>query len=331
MSGRWLPCPAFPLPQTTRGVNLRASAREDTSPPTFLHNPDTLHPRSGTVPGSVTCALPPPETKLLIRMHAGRCVGRATYTTVVKDEVSMAGKGEGAKASPSEGSTTVPPTRAVGSETATGLQLAHERGEQEVPKGAERGSQVEIEGGDPTPDAEGPQKPRGLQAESALFVSNGSISSTDVPSPSGLQPIGAVATSVEHGRQLVEDKKREHQKFVSRSPRAEALEDAQVQTMGRAELKALGQQRGYDMPDAGTRATRAAFLAAQDKDQTLGGGEMGSKRGGAGVSDANKSSKGSQQARGSQSSKASLSKATKRAAPKGGATRGGGGKGSRGK
>jgi hypothetical protein len=247
---------------------------------------------------------------------------------VVKVEVSMAGNGEGAKASPTEGSNTVPPTRATGSETATGLQIAHERGEQEVPKGAERGSQVEIEGGDPTPDAEGPQKPRGLQAESALFVSNGSISSTDVPSPSGLQPIGAVATSVEHGRKLVETRKRDHEAFVRRSPRAEALDESQVNTMGRAELAAIGVQRGYDMPDAGTRATRAAFLAAQDNDETLGGGKVASKRGSAG---SNNGKGGSQQARGSGSTKSSMSKATKSTAPKGQATRGGSRKGGRGK
>jgi hypothetical protein len=248
-----------------------------------------------------------------------------TYTTVVKDEVNMARKGEGAEAGPTGGSKTVPPTRAVGSETATGLQLAHERGEQEVPKGAERGSQVEIEGGDPTPDAEGPQKPRGLQAESALFVSNGSVSSTDVPSPSGLQPIGAVASTVEEGRKLVETKRRDHEAFVRRSPRAEALEESQVNTMGRAELKALGQQRGYDMPDAGGRATRAAFLAAQDKDENLGG-DMG--RGTSGTKGSKGGSKGT---RGSGATKASMTKTTKAAAPRGGATRGGSAKGGRGK
>lgn len=236
----------------------------------------------------------------------------------------MANKGKGAKASPQEGSTTVPPTRAVGSETATGLQIAHERGEQTVPKGAERGSQVEIEGGDPTPDAEGPQKPRGLQAEPALFVSNGSVSSTDVASPSGLQPIGAVASTVEEGRKLVETKKADHAAFVNRSVRAEALDEVQVNTLGRAELRALGEQRGYDMPDAGTRATRAAFLAGQDADTSLGGGKVGKTGKGAPVSDANKSSRGSQQARGAKRSKASLAKATKQAAPKGQAGRKGG-------
>lgn len=181
----------------------------------------------------------------------------------------MAGNGKGAQAGPEGGSTTVPPTRALGNETATGTQIAFERGEKEIPQGAERGSQVEIEGGDPTPDQEGPQKPRGLQAEPALFVSNGQISSTDVPSPSGLQPIGAVATSPEHAKELQEKRKADHEAFVRRSPKQERLEEAHVNTLGRAELKALGEQRGYDMPDAGTRATRAAFLAGQDADETL--------------------------------------------------------------
>lgn len=238
----------------------------------------------------------------------------------------MAPQGENANASPKEGSRNVPPTRATGAESATGAQIAHETGQQSPPKGAEAGSQVEIEGGDPTPDLKGPQTPRGLQAETAMFVSNGSISATDIPSPTGLQPVSNVATSVEHARELVKTKKDEHAAFVNRSVKAKRLDEDEVARMGRAELNAIGVQRGYDMPEAGTRATRAAFLAGQDADKGLGGGDVGKRRGGAPVSDANKSAKGSQQARGAQGTKASLSKATKRSAPKGGATKGGRGK-----
>lgn len=235
-------------------------------------------------------------------------------------------RGENAAASPTEGSKSVPPTRAVGAETATGQQIAHETGQQDIPKGQDAGSQVEIEGGDPTPDAEGPQKPRGLQAESALFVSNGSVSATDVASPTGLQPVGAVATSVDHARELVKTRREDHEAFVNRSPKAKRLDESTVNALGRAELAALGKQRGYDMPDAGTRATRAAFLHGQSADKSFGGGQV-AQGSGATKGQQGNSAKGSQQARGAKVSNSQLSKTTKAAAPKGGATKGSKGKG----
>lgn len=192
----------------------------------------------------------------------------------------MAGKGKNAKsrraaklssAEASPEKTGVPPTRARGPETATGQQIAWKSGEQTIPKGDERGSQTEIEGGEPTPTIEGGDKPRGLQAEEALFVSNGQIASDMTATPTGLQPIGGQSASPEEAREKIETRKQEHLAYVECTPKVEKLDEATVSRLGRAEVAAIGKQRGYKIPDAGTRATRAAFLAEQGADTKLGG------------------------------------------------------------
>lgn len=217
-------------------------------------------------------------------------------------------------ASPEAGSKTVPETKAVADSTATGMQIQHESGDQHIPSGKEAGSQVPVVGGDPQPDAIGKgNKPKGLQAEPALFVSNGSISSTDVPTPQGLQPIGAIATSPEHGEQLQAQRKADHQKYVDKTKvHTHKLDEATVGRLHRTELRAIGLQRGYKMPESGHRVTRAAFLDAQSKDSTIGGdvgtkgtSSRGSKGGGKG---------GSQQASEGVSNK-QLGKTTRQTAP----------------
>src|SRR6267378_1358625 len=95
---------------------------------------------------------------------------------------SSSAKSKGASSDAS--SKSVPETRQTADSTATGMQIQHESGDQHIPSGKEAGSQVPIVGGEPQPDAIGKgNKPKGLQAEPALFVSNGSISSTDIPTP----------------------------------------------------------------------------------------------------------------------------------------------------
>lgn len=222
-----------------------------------------------------------------------------------KNAKSQQGKSAGADASPEK--TGVPPTRATGPETATGQQIKWAAGEVEVPKGDERGSQVDIEGGDPTPTLEGGDKPRGLQAEDALFSSNGQVASDMEASPTGLQPIGANSASPEEAKKKIEQRRTEHEAYVNRTPKVERLDDATINRLGRAELAAIGKQRGYSIPDAGTRATRAAFAAGQDSDSKLGGS----------VGQNGNTSKGSQQAPRAKSTKASLKAATRRTAPKG--------------
>lgn len=171
------------------------------------------------------------------------------------------------KASPEK--TGVPPTRATSDATATGMQIQHASGKQHIPKGKEAGSQVPIVGGDPTPDAEGPQKPRGLQAETALFSSNGSIPHDQVATPTGLVPVAAVSTDQKDAEKKIETRVQEHKKHVERTVRHKRLDEATIGRMGHPELRAIGQARGYDLPEGGNRTTRAAFLKAQDADKGL--------------------------------------------------------------
>lgn len=205
------------------------------------------------------------------------------------------GKGRSG-ANPTSGSETVPATRQTSVASATGQQIAWENGETEVPKGDERGSQLEIEGGDPTPTIEGGDKPRGLQAEPALFVSNGQVPHDMVPSSSGLQPVAAVAATPEEAKEKIDQRVEEHQRYVSRTQdKDRVLDEATVGRLSKTELRAIGLQRGYDMPDAGTRAIRASFLSEQTRS-----------------SQGPKGSKGRQGA-----SNKSMERTTKAAAPKG--------------
>ena len=194
----------------------------------------------------------------------------------------MAGNGKGAKtqkpkkkngtsaADAGPKVTGVPATRSQGPETATGQQIAWKSGTQEAPSGEDRGSKVEIEGGDPTPTLEGGDAPRGLQAEDALFVSNGQVASDMVPSPTGLQPVGAVAATPEEAKEMIEKRKTDHQAYVEGTAKLENIDEQTINRLGKTELRAIGVQRGYKMPDTGTRAMRATFLAEQAKDERVG-------------------------------------------------------------
>lgn len=220
-------------------------------------------------------------------------------------------KGKSADADASPEKTGVPPTRAQGPETATGQQIKWAAGEQDVPKGAERGSQVEIEGGEPTPTLEGGDEPRGLQAEDALFSSNGQIASDMEASPTGLQPIGAASASPEEAREKMERRKADHKAYIERSPRLENLDEPTIGRLGKTELRAIGLQRGYEMPETGTRAMRASFIAAQDKDDRIGGSVPKGSR-------SNGGQRGSQQARGAaDGGNEALGRATRATAPSG--------------
>lgn len=158
----------------------------------------------------------------------------------------------------------VPPTRATGEGSATGTQL-REQTRKDIPKGKDRGSRLPIEGGQPPADYIGdPGKPRGLQAEEAMFTSNGQIPSGTVPTNSGPVPVSAVASSPEDAKRRLEELEEAHAADLERRERGELSED-EVRRMGRAELRAIGERFGYELPEAGTRATREAFLQAQAK------------------------------------------------------------------
>jgi hypothetical protein len=161
----------------------------------------------------------------------------------------------------------VPPTRQTGPESATGAALA--AADHEIPQGEDRGSTVPIEG-DITPDSEG-REAQGAQLEPARYTSNGQLPHNMVPSPSGTVPVGAVATSPEDAQKRVEDVLKAHDEYVAGRNTIKKLDTATIHRLTGAELRAIGEQRGYSMPNnVGTRAMRARFIEAQDKDENIG-------------------------------------------------------------
>lgn len=133
-----------------------------------------------------------------------------------------------------------------------------------------RGSQVEI-AGTPKADfaaAEGAQ-PEGLQAEQATFVANGTVDPNTVASPSGPVPMSAVTNNPQRAQQLKEAQLRTFSENRNRRGN-QPIEEGRVNSMTAAELRAVANDRGYDLGNiAGARATRARFLRAQQKDETL--------------------------------------------------------------
>lgn len=164
-------------------------------------------------------------------------------------------------------SAQVPPTRQTGAESATGVALQQQ--EKEIPQGEDRGSKVEIEGGDSIrPDAEAPEA-TGAQIEPARYTSNGQLPHNQVPTPTGSVPVGATGLSVEDARKRTDEVKQAHDDFINRDIRRQRIPAETVSRLHPAELRAIAGQRGYDLGEGGTRSTRDAFLRAQDEDDAL--------------------------------------------------------------
>lgn len=159
----------------------------------------------------------------------------------------------------------VPQTTQTGGASATGAAI--EAKTKEVPQGEDRGSKAPIVGV-PQADTVKP-KPQGAQAQPAQFTSNGQIPHGFVASPAGAVPASLVAKSPEHAKELTDAAIEQHKKALSNTDRA--LSEAEVSRMSRAELVAVAAQRGYNVPQAGSRVTREAFLFAQKNDPKFQG------------------------------------------------------------
>lgn len=163
---------------------------------------------------------------------------------------------------------------ATGTGTATGQALRDASNAPEIPEGDDRGSKVPIEGGAHIkPDAVKPgQKPHSLQAEPAIFVSNGSIDPDTVATPGGPVPAGATGQTQEQVEQHREDVR----EMLSKSATHEGFKRIPRATIDKAtgaELRAAAADRGWDLGDeAGNRVTRARFIAKQNE-------ELGSEEG----------------------------------------------------
>jgi hypothetical protein len=179
----------------------------------------------------------------------------------------MTENAKSATSAEASGQSKVPPTRATGAESATGAAIAAK--DDKIPQGTDRGSQVEIQGGAPEPDALEGATPKGDQAKPAEFSSNGQLPNGMVGSPSGPVPVGAVARDQKHADELLKETKSQRDQVINRNPKGKRLTDATINRLSGAELRAIAGQRGYDIPEAGTRMTRAAFARAQDADNNV--------------------------------------------------------------
>jgi hypothetical protein len=159
----------------------------------------------------------------------------------------------------------------TGTGTATGQEARRRAGDEEVPKGKERGSTVKSSTPVPKADYLGEgQAPIGRQKEEAIFVANGQIDPSFVASPSGPIPVSAVTSTPEEAEKRIEQQKKSIAESNKPFTRGRRLSDEEISRMNGAELRAVAHDRGYDVsPNAGTRGTRAAFADAQKKDKNL--------------------------------------------------------------
>lgn len=170
----------------------------------------------------------------------------------------------------------VPPTRATGAESATGTAIAEARRD-DIPQGEDRGSKVAIEGGEPQPDYLDDGTANKNPEEPAVFSSNGQILPGTAPSPSGPVSVSATGANAlggaEAGVKAPDSPSIQAQKdfnaqraAAQEESKADVLDEQTVSRLSKTDLRAIGHQRGYDMPDTGgTRTMRAAFLAGQKK------------------------------------------------------------------
>lgn len=203
-------------------------------------------------------------------------------TTVVTDEA--ASQEQNAESANESGAGDSLPTQseedrqaeldrsAAATTTATGQAKSYFSGEEQerIDSLDSRGSQVEIAGTAKADFAavEGAQ-PEGLQAEQAIFVVNGTVDPNTVASPTGPVPMSAVTSDFKRAQQLKETQLKTFSQ--NRSMRGiRPIEEDRVNTMTAAELRAVANDRGYDLGNqAGARATRMRFLRAQSKDENL--------------------------------------------------------------
>lgn len=157
---------------------------------------------------------------------------------------------------------------AAGIHTASGQakqDFVNENSDEEKPE-IPGGSEIEIAGGEPQPDAAGPTAPQGAQAAPAILATNGTIPVNHVASPSGLVPVSAVVADATQGAKLVQEGLDSQEKHLLGSG-ADKLSRAKIESMSAAELRAVASDRGYDIGGiVGSRTTRRRFIAAQNND-----------------------------------------------------------------
>lgn len=201
-----------------------------------------------------------------------------------------------------------------GTGTATGVAQQHFSGEEDarIENLEDRGSTVPIAGGSPSADfaAGEPSQPVGAQAQPAHYTVNGTIDPMMVATPGGPQPVGALAGTVSAAQGRV-DETAEAFKMQNRGFRGyEALDDAQIERLNGAELRAIAYDRGYDVPEGGNRTVRMRFRAEQADDSRLSGDSAVLQDKSAGSASSSQSTEGSASRKASNSQAAAATQAT---------------------
>jgi hypothetical protein len=172
------------------------------------------------------------------------------------------------------GESQIVPETAQGGVTASGQALRQLAGEEEVPKAGTHEPKATAEMKAVKPDAAGPTKPTGLQAKPAEFTTNGSLEAGTLPTNYGLVPASALVSTPEEAEKRLEEAAEARKAAMKTSFTAfDRVPEETVNRMRAAELRAVADQRGYDIPYTGTRVTRAAFLRAQEADENLSDAE----------------------------------------------------------
>lgn len=103
------------------------------------------------------------------------------------------------------------------------------------------------------------------QPGTATFLINGQLEHGTLPSNQG--PVPASITGSENA--AAQGVAQAESVKVQQKSLYEAISDEQINRMGRSELTAHAQQRGYDLGEAGTRVLRARFLDKQNADDKV--------------------------------------------------------------
>lgn len=107
------------------------------------------------------------------------------------------------------------------------------------------------------------------QPGTATFLINGQLENNSLPSNQGPVPASVTgsADSAAQGKAHAEEVKRQQKVLF------EPISDEAINRMGRSELTAHSEQRGYDLGVGGTRVLRARFLQKQSEDKAVQGAE----------------------------------------------------------
>lgn len=149
-----------------------------------------------------------------------------------------------------------------GPNTASGLAASPETYEK-----VEDTAAKEVASGEPS--AKPGENSPAQQPGTATFLINGQLEAGSLPSNQGPVPASvsgqdnAAALGVSHAESVKQQQKLLYEPFT----------EAQVNNMGRAEVRAHAEQRGYDIGEAGTRVLRARLLDKQKEDKNLQGAD----------------------------------------------------------